>query len=37
MIINKKTAVVQLFAALLYKPEGRGYDSRYSHWDFSLT
>jgi hypothetical protein len=24
-------------AALRYKPEGRGFDSRWSHWDFSLT
>jgi hypothetical protein len=22
--------------ALCYKPEGRGFDSRWSHWDFSL-
>ena len=23
--------------ALCYKLEGRGFDSRWSHWDFSLT
>jgi hypothetical protein len=26
----------QLVEALLYKPEGRGFDSRWSHWNFSL-
>ena len=30
-------AVLQLVEALHYKPEGRGFDSRCSHWDFSLT
>jgi hypothetical protein len=23
--------------ALLYKPEGRGFDSRWCHWNFSFT
>jgi hypothetical protein len=23
--------------ALRYKPEGRGFDSRFCHWNFSLT
>jgi hypothetical protein len=23
--------------ALCYKPEGRGFDSRWCHWNFSLT
>jgi len=23
--------------APLYKPEGRGFDSRWCHWNFSLT
>jgi len=23
--------------ALRYKPEGRGFDSRWCHWNFSLT
>jgi hypothetical protein len=30
-------AVVQLVEALRYKPEGRGFDSRWCHWNFSLT
>jgi hypothetical protein len=30
-------AVAQLVEALCYKPEGRGVDSRCSHWNFSLT
>jgi len=29
--------MVQLVEALLYKPEGRGFDSRLCHWNFSLT
>jgi hypothetical protein len=29
--------VVQLVEALRYKPEGRGIDSRWCHWNFSLT
>ena len=29
-------AVAQLFEALRYKPEGRGFDSR-CHWNFSLA
>jgi hypothetical protein len=31
------TAVAQLVEALRYKPEGRGFDSRWCHWNFSLT
>jgi hypothetical protein len=27
----------QLVDALRYKPEGRGFDSRWYHWNFSLT
>ena len=27
----------QLVEALRYKPEGRGFDSRWCHWNFSLT
>jgi hypothetical protein len=34
---NLGHAVAQLFEALRYKPEGRGFDSRWSHWIFSLT
>ena len=30
-------AVTQMVEALRYKPEGRGFDSRWSHWNFSLT
>jgi hypothetical protein len=30
-------AVAQLVKALRYKPEGRGFDSRWSHWNFSVT
>jgi hypothetical protein len=30
-------AVVQLVEALRYKPEGRGFDSRWSHYNFSVT
>jgi len=29
--------VAQLVEALRYKPEGRGFDSRWRHWIFSLT
>jgi hypothetical protein len=29
--------VAQLSEALCYKPEGRGIDSRWCHWNFSLT
>jgi len=30
-------AVTQAVEALRYKPEGSGFDSRWSHWDFSFT
>jgi hypothetical protein len=30
-------AVAQLVEALRYKPEGHGIDSRWCHWNFSLT
>jgi hypothetical protein len=30
-------AVARLVEALCYKPEGRGFDSRWCHWNFSLT
>ena len=29
--------VAQLVETLRYKPEGRGFDSRWCHWNFSLT
>ena len=35
--INEGHAVVQLVEALRYKPEGRGFDSRWCHWSFLLT
>jgi hypothetical protein len=30
-------AVAQLVEALCYKPNGRGFDSRWCHWNFSFT
>ena len=30
-------AIVQLIEALRYKSEGRGFDSRWCHWNFSMT
>jgi hypothetical protein len=30
-------AVAQLVQALRYKPEGRGFDSRWCKWNLSLT
>jgi hypothetical protein len=30
-------AVAQWFEALRYKPEGRGIDCRWCHWNFLLT
>jgi hypothetical protein len=30
-------AVAQLIEALRYKPEGRGFDSQWCNWNFSLT
>jgi hypothetical protein len=37
IIISLAHAVAQLVEALSYKPEGRGFDSRWCHWNFSLT
>jgi hypothetical protein len=34
---HEEQAVAQLVEALRYKPEGRGFDSRGFHWNFSLT
>jgi hypothetical protein len=31
------TSVAQLVEALRNNPEGRGFDSRWSHWNFSVT
>jgi hypothetical protein len=36
-IILLPPAVAQLVEALRYKPEGRGLDSQWCHWNFSLT
>jgi len=33
----KGYVVAQLVEVLLYKPEGRGFDSWWYHWNFSLT
>jgi hypothetical protein len=33
----RRHAMAQLVEALRYKPEGRGFDSRLYHWNFSLT
>ena len=30
-------AVAQLIEASRYKPEGRGFNSRWCHWNFSVT
>ena len=30
-------AVAQVVEALRYKPEGCGFDSRWCHWNFSVT
>jgi len=30
-------ALAQLVEALRHKPEGRGFDSRWCHWNFSLA
>ena len=33
----EKSAVVRLVESLHYKPEGRGFDFRWYHWNFSPT
>jgi hypothetical protein len=35
--LQNRQAVVQLVEALRYKPEGHDFDSRWGHWNFSLT
>ena len=37
IVIKGGTAVAQLVETLRYKSEGRGFDSRWCHWNFSLT
>lgn len=34
---NTGKAVAQLIEGLRYTPEGRGFDSRWGHCDFTLT
>jgi len=36
-VIWEGYVVAQLVEALRYKPEGRGFDSRWDHWEFTLT
>jgi len=36
-MIEEGHAVAQLVEALRYKWEGHGFDSRWCHWNFSLT
>ena len=36
-VCKRGRAVAQLVEALRYKPEGRGFDFRWCHWNFSLT
>ena len=36
-LLMKGYAVAQLVEALRYKPESPGLDSRWCHWNFSLT
>ena len=37
VLVHILEAMAQLVEALCYKPEGRGFDSRWCHWIFSLT
>jgi hypothetical protein len=37
IVLAEIKALAQLVEALRYKPEGRGFDSRWCHWKFSLT
>ena len=37
LCLGKGHTVVQLVEALRYKPEDRGFNSRWCHWNFSLT
>jgi hypothetical protein len=36
-VTSRGYAVAQLVGALRYKPENRRFDSRWSHWNFSVT
>ena len=37
LLAKEEHAVAQLVEALRYKPDGLGFDSRWCHWNFSLT
>jgi len=37
VVNNEDVLMVQFVEALRYKPEGRRFDSRWCHWNFSLT
>jgi hypothetical protein len=37
LFLTRGYAVVQLVEVLRYKPEGRGFDSRWCRWNFLLT
>jgi hypothetical protein len=37
ILLLQQGAVAQSVKTLRYKPEGRGFDSRWYHWNFSLT
>ena len=37
LFFNGMHTVVQLVEALRYKPEGRGFNSQWCHWNFPLT
>jgi hypothetical protein len=36
-LVGGTLLVAQLVEALRYKPEDRSFDSRWCHWNFSLT
>ena len=36
-ITHSFTVILGYAVALRYKPEGRGFDSQWCHWNFSLT
>jgi hypothetical protein len=36
-LVSTPNIMAQLDEAQRYKPEGRGIDSRWCHWNFSLT
>jgi hypothetical protein len=37
LLIKWGHAVAHLVEAVRYKPEGRGFDSRWCHWNYTLT